>query len=83
MRKKGVYWALRSRNWEYMRGRRDHFRGWGKLELEVQHSLTSWEGLQPKTSLATLLPKVGHMGELVEGKGMCGGGPRCLRGHSK
>ena len=83
MREEGVYGALRSRNWEYMGWRRDHFGGWGKLELEVQHCLTTWERLQPKTSLAALLPKIGRMGELVEGKGMGGGGPRSLRGHGR
>ena len=60
MRKEGVYGTFR-RNWGHMRWRRDNFRGWGKLEGEVQLCLTSRERLQPKTCLAALLPKVCHM----------------------
>ena len=80
-RKEGNYGALRGRNCGHMGWRRDNFRGWGKLEGEVQLCSTSRKRLQPKTSWAALLPKIGHMGELVEGKGMGGGGPRSLWGH--
>ena len=61
--------------------RRNHFRGLGELECKVQPSLTTRERLQLKTCLAALLPKVGHVGELVKGKGMSSGGPRSWRGH--
>ena len=78
-REEGAYGALESRNW--VEGRRDQFRGRGKLEGDVQLRSTTRERLQPKTCWAALLPKVYHMGELVLSKGMCGGGPRSWRGH--
>ena len=59
-----------------MEGRRDHFRGRGKLEGDVQLSTTTGEGLKLETCLAALLPKVDHMGELVLDKSMGGVGPR-------
>ena len=40
-RKKGLYWALRNVSWVHLGWRRDHFRGWGKLESEVQFRLTT------------------------------------------
>ena len=80
IRKERVYGALRL-NWRHTGWRRDHFRGWGKLEGEVQLCLTSRECLKPKTCLAALLPEVCNMGELVLGESMGSGGPRSLRGH--
>ena len=79
-RKERMSGALR-RNMEHMGWKRYYFRGWGKLQGEVQLCLTTWERLQPKTSLMALLPKVSYVGELVVGKGMGSGGPRSLRGH--
>ena len=76
-----MYGALKSRNWENVVWRRNHFRGWGKLEGKVQHRLTTWERLQPKTCMAALLPKVCYVAELVLGKGLGSGRPRSLRGH--
>ena len=72
--KEGWYGALRRRDWEHMGRRRDHFRVMGELECKVQLSLTTRERLKLKSCRAALLPKVGHVGELVKGKGMsCGG----------
>ena len=79
-RKEGRYWALSSRDWEHMGWRRDHFRGLGELECEAQLCVTIGERLQPVTCLAALFPKVCHVGELVLGKGMGGGGTRELEG---
>ena len=78
-RKEGARGALVSRNW--VEGRRDHFRGMGKLEGEVQLGSTTRERLKPETCLAALLPKVHHMGELVLGKCVGCGRPRSLGGH--
>jgi hypothetical protein len=75
-REKGKYGALRNMSWVHLGWRRNHFRGWGKLESEGQFRLTTGESLKPKTSLTALFPKVCHMGELVLGKGMGCGGPR-------
>ena len=72
-----------SRNWGHMGGRRDHFRGCRKLEGKVQLCSTSRERLQQETCLAALLPEIYHMGELVLGKSLGGGGPRGLRGHGR
>ena len=70
-RKEGRYGTLlRGRGWEHFGWRRDHFRGWGELEREVQLCSTTRERLQPKTCWAALLPKVYHMGELMLDKGM-------------
>ena len=63
--KEGWYGALRRRDWEHMGRRRDHFRGMGELECKVQLSITTRERLKMETCRAALLPKVGHVGELV------------------
>ena len=60
-RKEGGYGALRSRNWRNMEGRRDHFRGIGKLECQIDLGFTTRERLQPKTCVAALLPEICHM----------------------
>ena len=78
-RKEGAYGVLLSRNW--VEGRRDHFRGRGELEGDVQLRTTSRESLQPKICWAALLPKVGNVGELVLGKCVGCGRPRSLGGH--
>ena len=82
-RKKGVNGALRSWNWGHLGWRRDHFRGSGKLESEVQLCLTTRERLEPENCLAALLPKICYMSKLVVGKGMGCGAPRSLRGHGR
>ena len=75
------WWKLLSFNWMTMEGRRDHFRGWRKLESEAQLRFSIRKGLQPEACLTALFPKVCHMGELVVGKSMGGGGPRSLGDH--
>ena len=80
-RKEWGYGALVSGNW--VEGRRDYFRGRGKLEGDIQLRSTPRERLQPEICQATLLPKVHNMGELVLGESMGGGGPRSLRGHGR
>ena len=72
-RKEGACGALVSRNW--VEGRRDHFRGMGKLKGDIQRRSTTRECLQTVACQAALLPKVHHMGELVLGKSMGCGGP--------
>ena len=59
----------------------NHIKGRGELEGEVQFRFATRERFQAKTCLAALLPEVCHMEKLVLGKGVCGGGPRSLRGH--
>ena len=81
-RKEGSNGALR-RNWEHMGWRGDHLRGWRKLESNVQPSLTTRQRLQLKACLPALLPEIYHVGELMLGKGVGGGGPRSLRGHGR
>ena len=80
-RKEGAYGVLLSRNW--VEGRRDHFRGLGKLEGDIQFRTTSRESLQSKACCAALLPEVYHMGELVLSKSMGSWGPGSLGGHGR
>ena len=75
--------ALRSRNWGRMKRKGNHFRGWGKLEGEIQLSFSIRESLQPKACLAALLQEICHLGELVIGKSVGSRGPRSLRGHGR
>ena len=57
-REKGLYGALGNVGWVHLGWRRNYFRGWGKVESEVQLRLTARESLKPETSLTALLPKV-------------------------
>ena len=53
----------------------------GKQESDVQLCFSSRECLKLETCLATVLPKVNHMGKLVLDKSLGSRGSRSLGGH--
>ena len=83
IREERGYGALRRNNWWHIGWRRDHCSGLGKLESDVQLRVTSRERFQSKTCLSALLPEICHMGKLVLGKSLGGGGPRSLWEHGR